>query len=262
MTPRRTNVRPLWQPAFDVTIRGVPRYRRPRRQGVVYGPAVSHREQSQDGGFLGRLLGMLLVLGAVAVLAAAALSFVDDEGLSPAVSPSPTAAALESPRPTSEGDASPGPGHDATAQPTAQPTAEPEPEPQPEPSPQPSPDATPFAVSVQEGRGFVTFGTGRGPELTVANPRATFELGDRPFYSARLTQTTPTRELAIEIRKVNPQDGSEALVAEDRLGTSLPRVHTVRRRFRTDELDGPGIYVLRFMRGERVMAEGYFEVTG
>ncbi|CAN5736162.1 hypothetical protein BH24CHL6_BH24CHL6_17360 [soil metagenome] len=203
---------------------------------------------------MGRILGIVVVLGAVAVLGVAALNFVGGQGADgspPLISPNPTQVAGASPSPAVTPTLAP-----ATAEPAATlpPTIEPEPSPE-------GPTGTPFVIDIEEGRGHITFGIGRGSNLSVGSPRASFELGERPFYSTQLLETTVTDQISIELHRYDPADGSETAVGERSLNTNLPRVHTVRQRLDTATLDGPGIYVMRFVAGGAVQAEGWFEVT-
>jgi hypothetical protein len=218
---------------------------------------VIQNEGGPEGGFVGRILGMLIVLGAVAVLSVGALNFVGGlgaDGTPRPTGPAPTLVAVGSP--------SPGPAPISPTSPpaTLAPIATPPPTAQPEPTAD-APEGTPFVVDVEEGRGHITFGTGRGGDLRVANPRASFELGERPFYSAQLRETSLTDRIRIEVRRYDPGEGGETAVAELNLATNLPRVHTVRQRLDTSALDGPGVYVMRFVAGDDVQAEGWFEVT-
>jgi hypothetical protein len=220
----------------------VARNRRPRHQGVVYGP-VRPRQPGPEGGLLGRILGMLVVLGAVAVLGVAALNFVGSDrpgpGATPtsgAFSPSPSISPSPSPSPT--------------------------PPPTPPPTPSPSPAPTPFAVSVQEGPGYVTFGTEADSDLRIVDPRAVFELGERLTLSAQLLEPAGSSELDIEVHKYDPATDSEELVAEFDVTPRVSSASTFMRRLRTDRaLDGAGFYVVRYVRGTDVLSEGWFEVT-
>ncbi|HVM29424.1 MAG TPA: hypothetical protein VM305_01450, partial [Candidatus Limnocylindrales bacterium] len=66
------------------------RYRRtPRRQGVVYGPALG-RDDEPHSGFLGPLLGAAVVLGALVLMGVATFAFLGRVPTGPAgPSPSP-----------------------------------------------------------------------------------------------------------------------------------------------------------------------------
>lgn len=197
----------------------------------------------------------MVVLGAFALLGVGALTFLGGDPPTPGGSPMPTGVAVVSPSPAA---ASPTPA----VRPTPSP-AETEPAEGPSPSPEPevTPETTPPAIEVEEGEGHITFGTGRASNLRIANPRSSFEVGERPLYAAQLLQTTPVNGLTIEVRRYDSEAGGEELVNELAVSTNLPRVHTVRQRLDTSELDGPGIYVMRFVSNGSVMAEGWFELT-
>lgn len=228
----------------------MPRYRRPRRQGVVYGP-VTQRERGPDGGFFGRILGIVIVIGAVAVLGVGALNFIGDsrDGSRPESSPSPTLAGAVSPSPASSPTRLP-------------PTPSPTPTALPSPTPEPTPEATPFALDVEEGPGYVTFGTQSNNNLRITDARTSFALNERITLSAQLTQPAASNDMTIMFFKYDPETGEEELVTEQQVRPRVPSASTFLRNLRpSNALDGPGIYVMRYMRGEEVMSEGWFEVT-
>lgn len=205
------------------------------------------RERPADGGFLGRLLGMLVVLGAVAVLGVGALTFVGGNSPSPGPSPTVPAGALVSPSPV----ASPSP---APSTPT------PVPSPSPEPSPSPSP--SPFTVEVMEGPGYVTFGTNANSQLRITDPRTTFELGERMTISAQLTEPAASADMIIHFYRYDLESGEEELITEQQVRPRVPSASVFSRRVNTDNIfDAPGIYVMRYLRGNEVMSEGWFELT-
>lgn len=232
----------------------MPRYRRPRRQGVIYGP-VTQPGRGSDGDFVARILGILVVMGAVALLGLGALAFVGDDR-DDERRPSPTTVALESPSPPP----SPPPATPLPTEPPATPATTPATSPQPTPDTM-TPAPTPFEITVEEGPGHITFGTGRGSNLSVSQPGTTFELGQRIFYSARLVETTPTDAVSIRVSKYDVEQDAETAVTELSVNTRIPRFHTLRQRLNTSNLDGPAIYVMRFMRGDNTLAEGWFEIT-
>jgi hypothetical protein len=239
-------VRCTFEPC-GVTMRVVSRNRRPRRQGVVYGPTVA-RDQSAEGGLVGRLLGVVVVLGAVAALGIGALNFLGGSPLAPpATSPTPTAGAIVSPPPI----VSPSP---APASPTAPPT--------PSPTPEPTPEPTPFEVEVREGPGYVTFGTNVNNNLRVTDARAVFELGERMTISAQMTEPAGSAEMVIHFYQYDPQTDSEEFLLEQEVRPRVSSASVFSRRVNTSNLfDEPGFYVMRYLRGDEVMSEGWFELT-
>lgn len=225
----------------------VSRYRRPRRQGVVYGPTMG-RDRPADGGLVGRLLGVLVVLGAVAVLGIGALNFLGGSPLAPpGASPTPTGAAVASPPPIP----SPSP-----------PPATPMPSPTPEPTPDPTPEPTPFEVEVREGPGYVTFGTNVNNNLRVTDARAVFELGERMTISAQMIEPAGSAEMTIHFYRYDPQTGGEEFLLEQDVRPRVSSASVFSRRVNTSNLfDEPGFYVMRYLRGDEVMSEGWFELT-
>lgn len=216
----------------------------------MYGP-VTQRERGPDGGFIGRVLGLFIVLAAVAVLGVGALNFVGGDDASPRPrSPSPVAGASASPLPA--------------LSPTlpASPTASPLPPASPSPSPEPSPEATPFEVEVLEGPGYITFGTQSTSNLRIANPRVTFALNERMTLSAQLSEPAASADMTILISKLDPETGEEEEVAEQAVRPDVSSASVFLRNLRPDRaLDGTGIYVMRYVRGDEVLSEGWFEVT-
>lgn len=208
-------------------------------------------ERGPDGGFFGRILGILIVVGAVAVLGVGALNFIADagDGATPGTSPSPTLAGIASPAPVSSPTPRPlTPGPTSTASPS--------------PTPEPTPQATPFMVDVEEGPGHVTFGTQSNNNLRITNPRTSFALNERITLSAQLTEAAASNDMTIMFFKYDPETGEEELVTEQQVRPRVPSASTFLRNLRpSNALDGPGIYVMRYMRGDEVMSEGWFEVT-
>ena len=200
---------------------------------------------------LGRVLGMLIVLGAVAVLGVGALNLVGGDGGPPAASASPTAGAVvNSPRSFSPTPLAPSPSPSLP------------PSPDFSPSPEPSPEPTAFAVEVREGPGYVTFGTQSDSNLRITDPRTTFQVDERITLSAQLTEPTGSAQMTIFFFRYDPETDEEELVTEQRVRPRVASASTFLRNLRaSNALDGPGIYVMRYMRGDDVMSEGWFEVT-
>jgi hypothetical protein len=118
---------------------------------------------------------------------------------------------------------------------------------------------------VQVGPGFVTFGTRLTNDRTVADPRASFAPSDRIAWSAYLTAPANAENVTAYLFKLDDttEDG-ERLLSE---GGARPNVknsdHFTRSGIRPErDLDGPGIYLVRYVKGDIVVAEGYFVLTG
>lgn len=225
-------------------------YRMPRRQGVVYGPVRPPDSGHDSGAILGRLLGAFVVVLAVGVLAAGALAFMNGPGDAPAGSASPSPSAQTSP---------------VTTLPlvgTPPPTATPAVEPTPTASPSPTTEPTELVPQVHEGAGFVTFGTRTNSRLRIVNPRSTFGLDERMRWSAHLTEPADSDELRIHLAKLDPAaEGGERLIREDEVTPDVNDIRIFARRVRLSTfVDGPGVYAVRYMRGDQLMSEGYFLV--
>jgi hypothetical protein len=130
-------------------------------------------------------------------------------------------------------------------------------------SPGPSPTASPFVPIVQVGPGYVTFGTRVKDDNTIADPRASFALNQTLAWSGHLLAPADSADLTVRLLILDAQapDG-ERLLSE---GGALPRAANAVLFSRTIKhpervLEGPGIYVVRYQKGDAVLAEGYFEV--
>ena len=216
--------------------------RLPRRQGVSYGPPRPEPDEGANSALIGRVLGIGMVALALAVLAGAVVLVNRPPEPTPTRQVGPTASPPTSP----------------TAVPSVLPS-------QDLPTPIPTPVATPFVPIVQVGPGFVTFGTQLNPDQTVADPRALFVPSDRIAWSAHLTEPTDASDLTVRLYKLDDSvPGGERLLSE---GDARPRVREglLFTRFPVNPnraLDGPGIYLVRYLRTDIVLAEGYFELGG
>jgi hypothetical protein len=231
--------------------------RRPQRQGVRYGPPRERARQSENGVIIGRLLGMAVLLLTLGILAAGALSFIDDRpGQVGATSRTTSEAVATAPGPTE----SPRPGSPSMA-----PSMGPIPTPTTAAIPSAVPSSLPSAAppSVQVGAGYVTFGTRADRQLRIVDPAATFPLGERVIWSAFLTQPANSTDLHVQVFKVDgtPPTG-ERLVLDEAVTPVAVESQIFQRRIRPSEaLDGPGIYVVRYVRGAEILSEGSMEIT-
>jgi len=225
----------------------VRRYRRaPRRQGVVYG-SVRSVERDGGAGAIGRLLGALVIVGAVGLLAAGAYAFLGRPAAAPP-SASPTAGAS----PTASTSPSPPP---PTASPTASPTAT--------ATLPPSPSPSPFTIEVREGPGAITFGTEfNANTLRITDPHTAFPPTGRFVWSAELTEAAGAPALTYRLHAYDPATDTETLVSETVVEVDNQNATIFLRRQPMGRLvPGPGIYVLRYFRDDILLAEGYFEVV-
>jgi hypothetical protein len=237
-------------------------YRNQRRQGVVYGPVPP----GGGGGaaVLGTLLGVLVVLVAMALLAVGAFALIG--GFGPAQSPTPSQLAPLSPSPSAlaSGTAPPSTPSSSGSQPPS-PSGSTGTQPTPsEATPTPTLPTPTFVPQVQEGPGFVTFGTQTDSSLHVTDARATFSSADpRVVWSAHLSSPANAADLHVEIYKLD----ATASNGRRLLWNTQPTVHATNAvlfvsHLRTHTaLDGPGIYEVRYVRGHDVLADGFFEFT-
>jgi len=223
--------------------------RQQRRQGIVYGPPREKGRYSDNGVLIGRFLGLGILLLTLGVLAAGAMAFMGDRGEIPSSSPTrsaPVAVATAS-LPTNQ------PTINRTAQPTFVPSG----------STTPTVAPTSVPPLVQIGEGFVTFGTRSDDQLHIVDPRSTFGLDERIVWSAFLTQRADSPDLRIRILKMDATViGGERLIMETELTPLVRDAQIFESGIRPQAaLDGPGVYVVRYLLGEDVLSEGFMEVT-
>ncbi|MGI8928946.1 MAG: hypothetical protein ACR2H0_05715 [Candidatus Limnocylindrales bacterium] len=223
--------------------------RQQRRQGIVYGPAREKSRYSDNGVLIGRFLGLGILLLTLGVLAAGAVAFMGDRGAIPSSSPVRSA-------PAGLATASA-----ATNQPTTNPTTLPTMTPVGSIAPSVGPTSVPPLVQI--GEGFVTFGTRSDDQLHILDPRSTFGIDERIVWSAFLTARADSVDLLIRILKMdNTAIGGERLISEEAVTPVVVGAQIFQDRIRPQvALDGSGIYVVRYLRGEVVLSEGFVEIT-
>lgn len=218
--------------------------RRPRRQGVVYGPPTS-RGSSDGVPVVGRLIGALIVVGAIVVLLVGALAVIGS---------GPEAGSTTSPTPTLPGLASPSPS--ASVRPTATPR------PTLTPSPAGSPTPSPIAVELVEGPGKITFASDYTSNFDLVDPHVDFKMSDVIAWQANIGDPVGQVRVNFDIFRVDPATMEETNVHS---GSFVGRNANARFYYAKApvdrEVDGPGIYVMRYSVDGAPIAEGYFRVT-
>jgi len=222
----------------------------PRRQGIRYGPPRERARFSDNGVLIGRLLGLVILLLTVGVLAAGALAFMRD---SPAATASPPRTTFVPFSPSAAPSATPIATPLATATPAGSPV----------------PSGTPTALPtnppplVQIGEGYVTFGTRADDTLHIVDPKSVFKLNERIVWSAFLSERADSVDLLVRISKMDPtQIGGERVISDTPVTPLVRNAQIFQNRIRPGQsLDGPGLYAVRYLRGEDVLAEGFLEIT-
>jgi hypothetical protein len=219
--------------------------RRVRRQGVAYGPVRPFLRHEDEGGLAGRLLGASVVLLALVILAIGSTTFLGGGAGGPPSTPTIPAVAV-----------SPSPSLAPT------PTPPPSPSPTPTPTESVAPSPTPFELVVQEGPGYVTFGTRYNNNLRIIDPATTFPVNKKVRWSAESAETVDTRDLLLRVYTFDPATDEEVLVLEEPVNPDVrgARIFLTSKNPRKD-LAGEAIYVVRYFRGDEVLAEGYFEAV-
>jgi len=228
--------------------------RPPRRQGIRYGPPRERERFSDTGILIGRLLGLGVLLLTVGVLAAGALAFMGDLPGTANASRSPTAVAAN-PSPLGSGAAQ-------SASPSRTPSA-----PLPTPStipatPTPAPTIVPPLVQI--GPGYVTFGSHADHTLHIIDPRSVFDINERIVWSAYLSEIANSEELHIQVLKLD-QDviGGETLITDEPVTPLVTNAQLFQQKIRPQQdLSGPGLYVVRYLRNTDILSEGFFLVNG
>jgi hypothetical protein len=221
--------------------------RQQRRQGVVYGPPRGKERYSDNGVLIGRFLGLGILLLTLGVLAAGALAFVGDRSGS---SPAPSRSSGVTP----SGSPSAAPTASATL-PAATATAA---------LGTPAPSVAPTIVPplVQIGEGYVTFGTKLDDTLHVIDPRATFSMDEHIVWSAYLTQPADAADLHIQIvKKDSAAVGGERLILDEPVTPLVRNAQIFQLHLKPKLLDGPGIYIVRYLKGTDVLSEGGVQIT-
>ncbi len=223
--------------------------------GIRYGPPRERERFSDNGVLIGRFLGLAILLLTIGVLAAGALAFT---GNLPGSSPTPTrtlsvVAASGLPDESAPLESS-APSPAATTLPTTGTIP---------PTTVPSPAATIVPPLVQIGEGYVTFGTHSDNQLRITDPRSVFALDERIVWSAFLTELADSEQLNIQILKLDETAiGGETLISDEPVTPIVHGAQIFQRRLRAQSsLDGPGLYVVRYLRNTDLLSEGFFEIT-
>ncbi len=217
----------------------------PRRQGVIYGPPRFSPDDGGNSALVGRIVGLGFVGLALAVLVGAVVLVNRPPGATPTRQVGPTA----SPAPSATA-VGPSPSAPSSLVPT---------------SPSLAPTASPFVPFVQVGPGYVTFGTRLNADRTVADPRALFVPSDRLVWSGFLTEPANSADLTVRLFKLDDTapNGERLLSEGDARPAGRAQDHYTRQDLNPNRaLDGPGVYLVRYLKGEQVLSEGYFELGG
>jgi hypothetical protein len=229
--------------------------RRPqRRPGIRYGPPREKERYTDTGVLIGRLLGLGVLLLTVGVLAAGALAFMGDLPGSSRASRSPTSVAANPSTLESASIATPIPSR-TPFQPLPTPSTMPS-------TPSPAPTIVPPLVQI--GPGYVTFGTHADRTLKIVDPQSVFDIGQRITWSAYLSEIANSEELNIQILKLdNEVIGGETLISDEPVTPLVTGAQLFQQRIRPQQdLSGPGLYVVRYLRNTDILSEGFFLVTG
>ena len=101
----------------------------------------------------------------------------------------------------------------------------------------------------------------RGFHESEAPARGRFIVGDRIFWRARFAE--PPRSVRIDLVTIRRSDpGWEQVVSGHQLWLAHPLSRGYAGWIGPGAYDRPGQYVLRFVRGDRILAEGAFELVG
>ena len=224
-----------------------------RRQGIRYGPPREKARLSDNGVLIGRFLGLGILLLTIGVLAAGALAFMRD---SPSATSTPGRSAFVAFSPS----AGPSAAATSSATPVAQPTTAQTSIPA---STLPSPAATNPPPLVQIGEGFVTFGTRADNSLHIVDPKSVFRVSERIVWSAFLSERADSIDLLVRISKIDTAAiGGERVLSDTPVTPLVRNAQIFENRIRpATALEGPGVYAVRYVRGEEILSEGFVEIT-
>jgi hypothetical protein len=195
---------------------------------------------------VGRLIGALIVVGAVVVLLVGGLAVIGGgRNQTGSASPTPTLSASSNPSPS------------LTLRPTAAPT------PSPPPSPSTSPSASPIAVELVEGPGKITFASDYTANFNLVNPHVEFTMADQMAWQANIGDPVGQVRVDFNIFRVDPATGAETNVHTNSfVGRNANAKFYYAKAPVSHEVDGPGIFVMRYSVDGNTISEGYFRVTG
>jgi hypothetical protein len=115
---------------------------------------------------------------------------------------------------------------------------------------------------VHIGEGFVTFGSRANQQLNIVDPRSVFRANERIVWSAFLTEPADSIELLVRISKMDPTAiGGERVISDSAVTPLVSGAQIFQNRIRpAAALEGPGVYAVRYIRGEEVLSEGFLEI--
>jgi len=116
---------------------------------------------------------------------------------------------------------------------------------------------------VNIGEGYVTFGTRADDSLHIVDPRSVFRLNERIVWSAFLAERADAVDLLVRISKIDSNAvGGERVISDAPVTPLVRNAQIFQNRIRPGtNLDGPGLYSVRYLRGEEILSEGIVEIT-
>ncbi len=88
-------------------------------------------------------------------------------------------------------------------------------------------------------------------------------MDERIVWSAFLTERADSIELRVHVLKIDGAAvGGERLIIDSEVTPIVRDAQIFSRRLRPEAvLEGPGVYVVRYLRGTDVLSEGFLEIT-
>jgi hypothetical protein len=131
----------------------------------------------------------------------------------------------------------------------------------PTPTPTPGPTETPY---VPFGTGVITFGTSYDPDdLSIPTPKTSFKTSSKKIaWSASLLMPAGATSLTF-ILASKSASGVEQIIVKTEVDISNPDVDTIANDADLALLVGrkAGTYVMRYLRGNDLLAEGQFRLV-
>ena len=109
----------------------------------------------------------------------------------------------------------------------------------------------------------MTFGTRADSSLHIEDPKSVFRVNERIVWSAFLSERADSVNLLVRISKIDPAAiGGERVISDSPVTPLVRNAQIFENRIRpASALEGPGIYAVRYIRGEEILSEGFVEIT-
>jgi hypothetical protein len=131
------------------------------------------------------------------------------------------------------------------------------------PLPTPSPSPTPFPVELVEVPGKITFAANYTAGFDLIDPRVDFALSDQMAWQADIGDPVGRVQVDFNVYRVDTTTLAETVVHSAQFvgQNANARLYFAKAPV-AREVDGPGVFVMRYSVNGTIISEGYFRVTG